>query len=164
VKGNKKTGKKPMPKRKSAGWTAKARPKPHESPLWPHLQLIRTMRLGRHTWAAIAEAIHQAGGPKVAVNTVYQFYKRVADRARKGKGLPLGFEDPFAGTPAPAPAQPGPPSRTGGAAPAAPRSDNPKGTSSAREKYIRHQAEFMKQKAQQPKHEQGFEPHNPNED
>jgi hypothetical protein len=107
VKGNKKTGKKPMPKRKSVGWTAKTRPKPHESPLWPHLQLIRTMRLGRHTWAEIAEAIHKAGGPKAAVNTVYQFYKRVAERAKKGKGLPLGFEDPFAGTNAPpAPARP----------------------------------------------------------
>jgi hypothetical protein len=99
VKEKDEIGKKPVTKRKTAGWTAKTHPKPHDSPLWAHLELIRKMRLGRRPWREIAEAIEKAGGPKVAFNTVHNFYKRVANRAKSGKGLPLGFEDPFSGTP-----------------------------------------------------------------
>jgi hypothetical protein len=108
VKEKDEIGKKPVAKRKTAGWTAKTHPKPHDSPLWAHLELIRKMRLGRRPWREIAEAIEKAGGPKVAFNTVHNFYKRVANRAKSGKGLPLGFEDPFSGAPLAPPAAPAP--------------------------------------------------------
>ncbi|HEY0790252.1 MAG TPA: hypothetical protein VGD78_04230 [Chthoniobacterales bacterium] len=83
--------------------TPAPRPRPNQSPLWDHLELIRTMRMGRHTWAEIAEGIKDAGGPKVGLTTVYNFYKRAVDRARKGKPRPFGFEDPFANLASPGP-------------------------------------------------------------
>lgn len=73
--------------------------------MWPHLDSIRKLRLARRTWAQVAEAIDQAGGPKVAASTCLNFYKRAVKLSRKGK-LPLGFVDPFATQPAPAPPQP----------------------------------------------------------
>lgn len=80
-----------------------AHPGPWRSELWPHLDSIRKLRLARRTWVQVAEAIHQAGGPKLAATTCYNFYKRAVNLSRKGK-LPLGFVDPFA-----APAQPASP-------------------------------------------------------
>jgi hypothetical protein len=102
-----------------------AHPGPWRSELWPHLETIRKMRLRRHTWAQVAEAVHQAGGPKLAATTCYNFYKRAVNLSRKGK-LPLGFVDPSAGAPEPAPTQPA-------SAPTAPTADKPLSGRAARE-------------------------------
>ena len=82
-------------------------PGPYQSPLRPHLETIRAMRRARKTWQQIAEHLQQAHGVKTSFTTVYNFFKRVTERARKGKSLlPLGYEEaPPAAVPA-GPAQP----------------------------------------------------------
>jgi hypothetical protein len=88
---------------------ARHHPLPHRSPLWKHLELIRSMRLGRHTWEQIADRISEIQGESVHPTTVYNFFKRYADRLKRtGRGQALGFEPlPGDATPAaPGPAQP----------------------------------------------------------
>jgi len=122
-------------------------PGPWRSELWPHLDSIRKLRLARRTWAQVAEAIHQAGGPKVAATTCYNFYKRAVNLSRKGK-LPLGFVDPFQGqVVAPEPAEPG-------AAPQRAPADEPRLTPREAKERIRRLAEKQRQRAAKEREEQ----------
>jgi hypothetical protein len=66
----------------------KVHPKPYESPLWQHLETIRSLRRQRKTWAAIAAHLQQTHGLKTSLRTVRNFFKR----ARGGR-VPLGFND-----------------------------------------------------------------------
>jgi len=72
------------------------KPKPPEkhpaawqSPLWEHLDLIRSMRRARKGWKVIADHLKAAHGISVNYRTVIRFYAR-ATNPKKGK-LPLGF-------------------------------------------------------------------------
>ena len=72
------------------------KPKPPEkhpvawqSPLWEHLDLIRSMRRARKGWKVIADHLKAAHGISVNYRTVIRFYAR-ATKPKKGK-LPLGF-------------------------------------------------------------------------
>jgi len=62
-------------------------PKPFQSALWPHLPLIRKLRLARKTWPEVAAELAGLG---VHMNpwAIGRFFKR----AQKGK-LPAGFEE-----------------------------------------------------------------------
>jgi hypothetical protein len=62
--------------------------KPYQSPLWKHLETIRTLRRKRETWAIIALHLEDAHGLKVSKATVFKFFKR----ATRGH-VPLGFGD-----------------------------------------------------------------------
>ena len=64
-------------------------PKPFQSALWPHLGLIRKLRLGRKTWPEIGAELEKLG-VKVHPDTVGHFFRR-AQKAR----LPVGFADPI---------------------------------------------------------------------
>ena len=66
-------------------------PAPFESALWPHVELIKKLRLGRKTWVSIAAILQKQHGVSVKPVTIYNFLKRYAKRARAGT-LPLGFE------------------------------------------------------------------------
>ncbi|MBV8176368.1 MAG: hypothetical protein JO151_17645 [Verrucomicrobia bacterium] len=61
-------------------------PKPWQSQLWPHVELIRRRRLARVTWAAIAEEL-RGFGVAMSPQAIGRFFKR--SRASK---LPLGLE------------------------------------------------------------------------
>jgi hypothetical protein len=71
--------KRTMPKNHPVAWG---------SPLWPHLDLIRSMRLQRKKWAEIAEHLKDDHGVDVTFRTVRNFFKRATDPNRK---RPLGF-------------------------------------------------------------------------
>ena len=60
--------------------------KPYQSPLWKHLETIRTLRRKRETWAMIALHLEDAHGLKVSKSTVFKFFQR----ATSGR-VPLGF-------------------------------------------------------------------------
>src|SRR5271166_4359284 len=62
--------------------------KPYQSPLWKHLETIRTLRRKRETWAMIALHLEDAHGLKVSKSTVFKFFKR----ATRGH-VPVGFGD-----------------------------------------------------------------------
>ena len=62
--------------------------KPYQSPLWKHLETIRTLRRKRGTWAVIASHLEDAHGLKVSRATVFKFFKR----ATSGR-VPLGFSN-----------------------------------------------------------------------
>jgi hypothetical protein len=47
--------------------------KPYQSPLWKHLETIRTLRRKRETWAMIALHLEDAHGLKVSKSTVFKF-------------------------------------------------------------------------------------------
>jgi hypothetical protein len=68
-------------------------PKPYSSPLWPHLDTIRTLRRKHETWAAIALHLRESHGLQIGSATVLKFFKRAA----KGR-LPIGFTDPSTST------------------------------------------------------------------
>jgi hypothetical protein len=68
--------------------TPEVHPKPYESPLWPHLEAIRSLRRQRKTWAAIAAHLEETHGLKTSLRTVRNFFKR----ARAGR-VPLGFNE-----------------------------------------------------------------------
>ena len=68
--------------------TPEVHPKPYESPLWPHLESIRSLRRQRKTWAAIAAHLEETHGFKTSLRTVRNFFKR----ARGGR-MPLGFDE-----------------------------------------------------------------------
>ena len=61
-------------------------PKPWQSELWPHLDLIRKRRLARASWPDIAVELKNLGESDHP-DTVGRFFRR----AQSGK-LPLGFE------------------------------------------------------------------------
>lgn len=87
-------------------------PRPYGSPLWPHLDLIRSERQARKTWEEIAQKLHTEHGITTNFRTVHAFFKRVSQRARKGQEeLPLGFVEPPRSVPPPPtkPATPPPP-------------------------------------------------------
>ena len=71
----------------------KTMPKDHPvawgSPLWPHLELIRSMRRQRKKWADIADHLEADHGVKVTFRTVRNFFKRATDPNKK---RPLGFD------------------------------------------------------------------------
>jgi hypothetical protein len=76
-------------------------PKPFQSQLWPHLDLIRKLRLSRRSWPEIAAELSTVG---IRMNpwAIRRFFKRA-----QGRKLPLGFG--AVATPAPVatpPAQP----------------------------------------------------------
>jgi len=62
-------------------------PRPFQSALWPHLDLIRKLRLGRKTWPEIGAELEKLG-VSVHPDTVGHFFRR----AQKAK-LPLGFQE-----------------------------------------------------------------------
>jgi hypothetical protein len=62
--------------------------KPYQSPLWKHLETIRTLRRKRETWAMIARHLEDTHGLKVSGATVFKFFKRAAS----GR-VPLGFSN-----------------------------------------------------------------------
>jgi hypothetical protein len=99
----KSTEKKPAPRKmdhQNPRQTASIHPRPFESPLWKHLDAIRQMRVARKTWAQIAEHIGKAEGRAISFTTVHNFFRRAAERQKKGKGLfPLGYSDPFTNEP-----------------------------------------------------------------
>ena len=63
--------------------------KPYQSPLWKHLETIRTLRRKRQTWAAIALHLKESHGLATSSATVFKFFKRAAI----GR-VPFGFDDP----------------------------------------------------------------------
>ena len=66
----------------------KAHPSPYTSQLWPHLEMIRTLRRRRKTWRAITKHLEDECRVKLGVWTVRNFFKR----ATSGK-VPLGFRN-----------------------------------------------------------------------
>ena len=68
----------------------KTMPKDHPvawgSPLWPHLELIRSMRRQRKKWADIADHLEADHGVKVTFRTVRNFFKRATDTHRRSTG------------------------------------------------------------------------------
>ena len=77
---------------------------PFRSPLWKHLELIRSMRRARATWEEVAQEVAKREGRPVHYTTIYNFFKRYAARLKKtGRGQPLGFEPLPGEAPAPAP-------------------------------------------------------------
>jgi hypothetical protein len=68
---------------------------PYSSPLWKHVDLIRAMRRGHHTWPEIARCLEQEHGLKTSHKTVHGFFKRVVSRDK----LPLGWAEPEQPTP-----------------------------------------------------------------
>ena len=50
--------------------TPEVHPKPYESPLWQHLETIRSLRRQRKTWAAIAVHLEESHGLKTSLRTV----------------------------------------------------------------------------------------------
>ena len=72
------TKKKPPPTEHPVAW---------QSALWPHLQLIRELRVSRKTWPQIAEHLKAEKGVALSHRTIRNFFKR----ARHAKP-PLGFE------------------------------------------------------------------------
>jgi hypothetical protein len=74
-------------------------PSPWGSKLWDHVDLIRSMRLGRHSWKMIARHLGESHGVQISPQAVQNFFSRNSRRKR----MPLGFEVYF---PAPTAAQP----------------------------------------------------------
>ena len=60
-------------------------PKPFQSQLWPHLDLIRKLRLSRRSWPEIAAELSTVG---IRMNpwAIRRFFKHA-----QGRKLPLGF-------------------------------------------------------------------------
>ena len=76
-------------------------PKPFQSQLWPHLDLIRKLRLSRRSWPEIAAELSTVG---IRMNpwAIRRFFKRA-----QGRKLPLGFGPVSTRAPVPTPpAQP----------------------------------------------------------
>src|SRR5215469_15181613 len=55
---------------------------PGQSPLWPHLETIRSMRRARKSWAEIVVHLEQTHGLKCNRESVYRFFKRAAEATR----------------------------------------------------------------------------------
>lgn len=67
-------------------------PGPWGSPLWDHLETIRTLRMQRKTWKQIAEALDVETTPRAVRN----FFVRSRNPKRK---VPAGLEDTIIGGP-----------------------------------------------------------------
>ena len=83
--------------------TAPKRPKPGESPLWPHLETIRSMRRARKSWVVIAFELRKSHGIETTSSTVYRFFKRAADAAGPLKDATGGAKDEAPNVPAESP-------------------------------------------------------------
>jgi hypothetical protein len=59
---------------------------PFQSALWPHIDMIRKLRLARRTWASIADEL-QKMGVSTSPQAIGQFFRR----AKSGK-RPCGWE------------------------------------------------------------------------
>ena len=69
-------------------------PRPFQSILWQHLELIRLRRRQRHPWRVIVEELQNQHGITTTQSTVMRFFKRARARLQEGsKGLPLGFDE-----------------------------------------------------------------------
>lgn len=78
-------------------------PKPFQSVLWPHLELIRNRRRQRQPWRVIVEELHNQHGVQATLPTLMRFFQRVSQRTQDGKTsptLPLGFAEVVEDTPA----------------------------------------------------------------
>jgi hypothetical protein len=75
------------------------RPIAYQSPLWPHLEQIRSWRRARLTWREIKERLE---GEPYSVNLTIQAIHSFFVTASKRKEPPLGF-DSFPGQPIPEP-------------------------------------------------------------
>jgi len=64
----------------------KSRVGPFQSALWPHIDMIRKLRLARKTWATIADEL-QKMGVSTSPQAIGQFFRR----AKSGK-RPCGWE------------------------------------------------------------------------
>jgi hypothetical protein len=62
-------------------------PKAYESPLWPHIETICSMRRSRKTWSTIALHLEQAHGLRITLASVRNFFRRT----EHGRA-PLGFD------------------------------------------------------------------------
>jgi len=65
-------------------------PRPFQSTLWPHLDLIRKLRLGRKTWPEIGAELEKLG-VLVHPDTVGHFFRR-AQKTRLPRGFAEGVE------------------------------------------------------------------------
>ena len=105
------------------------------------------MRKARSTWAEIAAAIEEASGKtlKAAPSTICNFCRRIEDRKRRGKRpFPIGYEEPSL--------EPKPSEAAAARWAAPPAAIVPQ--ESVKERYAKHQAAFVKKKAQQLQNEQ----------
>jgi hypothetical protein len=70
-------------------------PKPYQSALWSHFDLIQKLRRRRESWQKIADHLNQAHRLRVSHKTVQRFFKRAVDpKTGKLKPSPLGFPPP----------------------------------------------------------------------
>lgn len=65
-------------------------PKAFQSPLWPHLEEIRSLRRARKTWLEIAEHLQQRHGLKITLRAVRNFFVRATNPNRR---IPAGLEE-----------------------------------------------------------------------
>ena len=90
---SKKKTDKPKMDHKNPRAMASIHPPPGRSPLWKHLDEIRSMRRARATWEEVAKRIGELEGRTIHHTVIYNFFKRYANRLKKtGMGQPLGFE------------------------------------------------------------------------
>jgi len=92
----------------------KPRPIAYQSPLWPHLEEIRSWRRARKTWREITLKLRADYGIVLTLQAVQSFFKSATKRGEK---LPLGFE------PLPAATQPIPQKEPANASQREPGSD-----------------------------------------
>jgi hypothetical protein len=75
---------------------SKVVPKDHpvawKSELWPHEELIRSMRRGRKSYPEICDHLKEEYGITISPPTVRNFYIR--STKRKHRGLPSGWPNP----------------------------------------------------------------------
>jgi hypothetical protein len=71
-----------------------------KSQLWPHEELIRSMRRARHSWPEIAACLQKDHGIKISYQSVRNFFVRASDPKRRRRGVPTGWPEPE--TPQPA--------------------------------------------------------------
>jgi hypothetical protein len=51
---------------------------PGQSPLWPHLETIRSMRRARKSWSSIALYLEEAHDLKTSESSIRRFFQRAA--------------------------------------------------------------------------------------
>lgn len=74
----------------------KDHPKPFQSVLWSHLDLIRSRRRRRQPWRVIVAELETEYKIKTTAPTLMRFVKRVSDRTPEGAKspiLPVGFTE-----------------------------------------------------------------------
>src|SRR5436305_10769355 len=81
-------------------------PRAFQSPLWPHLEEIRSLRRARKLWVEIAEHLKREHGIAMTYRAVRNFFVRATNPKRR---IPYGLEEHVGPTPrAAAPLPPGP--------------------------------------------------------